>query len=770
MSIRAAYSASNFSSALRKHLLLAPCAPFLSQMMQCRLVASGASPPPPSPRCAAAGPGRPRLALAALPAGALSSIPWRVHGDALHRLPWLSGTWSRPLAASAAEVGAAPVERDDEEEDDEGEGEDFPEENENPLMLSPEEEAARESMHSLRKEFAEMFSSMAEDNDISQEMWEEMEPYIEPYCAPAKAGKGSGKLLGPAKKIMKACLRGEVLDKAVGNLPRLGMGAVSVKYVQAREASIPCLWKGQANLKAAQHFIHAYVEGKMKAKPRLVKLSHMLFSTSVFSALPQDHAALALVMVKLIRLVYQGETDTPAFRELSEEAEKHGEKILFASEDKPRVVVDLLPENYQTLNRQMVRMMGALDRELELCNKDAAMVAKELQLCLSRDCPDLRLSTFGSQATGLALPGADLDMQILMTPEQYEDAGSYLQDVSRSIRRIKAVPPRSILELPRARTPIIKFVHYCGDWPVPVDIAFPHPSRNGQPATEWQQRMVEEQPLLRPMSLLLKVILKQNGLDDPSQGGLGGYSLVNMIAFYLRHGYNRAGTSSPTKSPGAELGARQLAEHVLGFLRLYGTEFPFQKWAICLQDEEKGMMDYRVGKKDRRNEEQLMADIGWLHSLRSFAELKEASEHRRPDRFAPLELHIRDPVSPGNDLGAPTFRISEVRDLFWTIRKRVGSNQQEDPEGLLSMIINYDSRTGLPLPSPPKWLEAAMYVAALQGEGAETVAMRGAGGEFPGAVRAAVAAAAGAVAAGAAAEVVPPEVVGAGCEQAVGPI
>mmetsp|Transcript_27314 Transcript_27314/g.77064 ORF Transcript_27314/g.77064 Transcript_27314/m.77064 type:complete len:83 (-) Transcript_27314:416-664(-) len=61
-------------------------------------------------------------------------------------------------------------------------------------------------------------------------------------------------------------------------------------------------------------------------------------------------------------------------------------------------------------------------------------------------------------------------------------------------------------------------------------------------------------------------------------------------------------------------------------------------------------------------------------------------------------------------------------------------------------------------------------VAALQGEGAETVAMRGAGGEFPGAVRAAVAAAAGAVAAGAAAEVVPPEVVGAGCEQAVGPI
>jgi len=37
------------------------------------------------------------------------------------------------------------------------------------------------------------------------------------------------------------------------------------------------------------------------------------------------------------------------------------------------------------------------------------------------------------------------------------------------------------------------------------------------------------------MCLVLKVMLLQRGLSDPATGGLGGYSLINLIVYYLRY-------------------------------------------------------------------------------------------------------------------------------------------------------------------------------------------------------------------------------------------
>lgn len=69
---------------------------------------------------------------------------------------------------------------------------------------------------------------------------------------------------------------------------------------------------------------------------------------------------------------------------------------------------------------------------------------------------------------------------------------------------------------------------------VPVDIAFPTVKRDAGAAIDWQQQQAEDLPLLRPLCLLLKAMLAQRDLNDPSKGGLGGYSLVNMIVYYLR--------------------------------------------------------------------------------------------------------------------------------------------------------------------------------------------------------------------------------------------
>jgi hypothetical protein len=57
----------------------------------------------------------------------------------------------------------------------------------------------------------------------------------------------------------------------------------------------------------------------------------------------------------------------------------------------------------------------------------------------------------------------------------------------------------------------------------------------GQAGVEWTQDQVWEfGPPLQALVLVLKTLLKQNGLDDPSQGGLGGYSLLNMVVAHMR--------------------------------------------------------------------------------------------------------------------------------------------------------------------------------------------------------------------------------------------
>lgn len=84
-----------------------------------------------------------------------------------------------------------------------------------------------------------------------------------------------------------------------------------------------------------------------------------------------------------------------------------------------------------------------------------------------------------------------------------------------------------------------------------------------------------------------------------------------------RFGYRKAGTSKPVEADEATLAHTALAEHLLGFLRLYGTEFDFRKHAISLNQPD-GLVLLRIGKKDKRTPEQLLEQHGWLHKRSSF--------------------------------------------------------------------------------------------------------------------------------------------------------
>eukprot|EP00976_Prorocentrum_cordatum_P020482 416383-Prorocentrum_minimum.AAC.1 len=79
-----------------------------------------------------------------------------------------------------------------------------------------------------------------------------------------------------------------------------------------------------------------------------------------------------------------------------------------------------------------------------------------------------------------------------------------------------------------------------------------------------------EHPSLRPLCLVMKAALQQRGLDDPSLGGLGSYSLINLLAYSLR----RAPANGSENGLNAEDPSGLLASALLDFLQLFGCVPP----------------------------------------------------------------------------------------------------------------------------------------------------------------------------------------------------
>jgi hypothetical protein len=176
-------------------------------------------------------------------------------------------------------------------------------------------------------------------------------------------------------------------------------------------------------------------------------------------------------------------------------------------------------------------------------------------------------------------------------------------------------------------------------------------------------------PALRPLSLILKQLLVERGLNDPYSGGLSSYGLVLMLAFVLirrrhrhrhRHGPGErahAGMSLHPTSTGvghaATLpGTAQVPTHrrevvtaetepdlgqaLLEFLRFYGEEFSPLSQGISVRKGEVYMLPRPRMAEAAQPEERISA----------------------PQRDP---LVIEDPTNPFNNVGRTCFGVSELQ-------------------------------------------------------------------------------------------------------------
>jgi len=168
-----------------------------------------------------------------------------------------------------------------------------------------------------------------------------------------------------------------------------------------------------------------------------------------------------------------------------------------------------------------------------------------------------------------------------------------------------------------ARVPIIKLVD--GVTGCLVDISFDVPT--GPAHINFIKKYLDEEPVVKPLALLLKYYLKQFGMNEPYTGGLGSYALLIMIISYLQ-------LYRPVIKPEKQ---KDLGVLLLGFLNLYGRKFNYVRTGISVRDG-----GYYYAKLQR----------GWI------------------DWNQPYLLSAEDPCFPENDVSRMSYAIMDVRECL----------------------------------------------------------------------------------------------------------
>ncbi|CAI7611092.1 unnamed protein product [Penicillium pancosmium] len=271
---------------------------------------------------------------------------------------------------------------------------------------------------------------------------------------------------------------------------------------------------------------------------------------------------------------------------------------------------------------------------------------QRLETVFKERYPGVQLHAFGSFASGLYLPIADVDL-VLMSRDftrsgkrNFGERPGQIYAFSAFIKNAGIAVPGSIESIAHARVPIIKFVDKVTG--LRVDLSFDNDS--GIKANETFRMWREQYPAMPVIVSVIKQFLLIRGLNEVPTGGLGGFSITCLVASLLQHMPRRE-----------EL---NLGKILLNFLDYYGNIFRYEEMGIRMNPPM--FFNKQFGNRDR--------------------------------------LTIEDPNNPDNDISGGTKEIALVFRTFsqaFTIlsRRMVELANSEDTKGsILGSIIaaNYE--------------------------------------------------------------------------------
>lgn len=194
----------------------------------------------------------------------------------------------------------------------------------------------------------------------------------------------------------------------------------------------------------------------------------------------------------------------------------------------------------------------------------------------ARNFGSAQIFPFGSFMSGLYLPTADMDMVVCSAsfmrggPPTYLSAKSWLYKFQKFLVSQQIADHESITVIAHARIPLVKFVDKLTG--LKVDVSFEN--MGGVDAIDTFLNWKQLYPSMPILVTVIKHFLLMRGLNEPVNGGLGGFSVICLVVSMLQ--------LMPQVQSRSMIPEHHLGEMLLEFLELYGRHFRFEVNAISL--------------------------------------------------------------------------------------------------------------------------------------------------------------------------------------------
>jgi len=190
---------------------------------------------------------------------------------------------------------------------------------------------------------------------------------------------------------------------------------------------------------------------------------------------------------------------------------------------------------------------------------------------------DADMYAFGSFPSGLYLPTGDLDL-VLCSDAVFAGGGFPKYSHHRTLYMLKSIlvgsgvaATEGDVELIRgAKVPLVKFID--SRTGLKVDVSFENTT--GIKAIETFRYWKKQYPAMPVLVTLIKHFLAMRGLNEPVNGGIGGFSVICLVVSMLQQ--------MPDIQSRSKNGEHYYGDLLMDFFDLYGNRFNYQTMAISL--------------------------------------------------------------------------------------------------------------------------------------------------------------------------------------------
>lgn len=183
---------------------------------------------------------------------------------------------------------------------------------------------------------------------------------------------------------------------------------------------------------------------------------------------------------------------------------------------------------------------------------------------------------FGSFASGLYLPTADMDLVVLSQsfltggPREIGQTTNQLRMITQHIEKLGVAKPKTATFIAKSKVPIVKFTDKRTG--IKVDISFENTT--GFPAIETFEAWKAQYPAMPVLVALVKQLLAMRGLNEVFSGGIGGFTTICMTTHILQ--------TVPELQAGSTSAQQNYGEIFMKFLDFYANKIDIGSTGILM--------------------------------------------------------------------------------------------------------------------------------------------------------------------------------------------